>query len=124
MIVALLGLVALLFLGGNVASTLTGVEKSAKHHVPDKARRETILDAGKQLEKELKSMEKRLNTHFTELVKVHQTYGSVGADFDAITAKLKEDQSATAKAILDARETMREQMTREEWTAVFASAKK
>ena len=119
MIVALCGLLALLLMGGHGGATLSNIEEGVKDQVPDKVRRAEILDISKQLEDELRTIEKRLNAHFDEFAKVETAYGSVDADFDAVTAKLRDDARDTSKAVLDAREGMREQMTRAEWDAVF-----
>lgn len=124
MLAALAALLAILFLGGSANYPLNQVQKMAKKHVSDPVRLEKVLDTGKQLEKELKAMEKDLTADFGRLVAVHHAFASTEADFDAVKAKLKGDQQAVAKTLLDARDAMRAQMTKAEWTAVFAAPQK
>lgn len=124
MIAALLAIFLLLFMGGGLADQLVHVDDQAKAHISDKDRREKVIDASNQLNKELETVVKSLNSHFGELVDVNAEYSSTEADFDAVRAKLKSDQAAATKAVLDARDAMHEQMTREEWTAVFTPKEK
>jgi hypothetical protein len=124
MLAALAALLAVMFLGGSANYPLNQVHKTAKKHITDPVRLEKVLDTGKQLEKELKAMEKGLAADFGDLVAVHRAFASTEADFDAVKAKLKADQQAVAKTLLEARDAMRAQMTKAEWTAVFAAPKK
>ena len=120
MLAALAALLAIMFLGGTTNYPLHQVEKTAKKHITDKARLEKVLDTGKQLDKDLKAMDKDLAADFGRLIGVHHAFASTEAEFDAVAATLKEDQQAVAKTLLDARDAMRAQMTKAEWTAVFA----
>lgn len=120
MIAALLAVFLLLFMSGGLADQLTHIDDRVKDHVPDKDRREIIIDASKALNKELETVIKSVDQHFGELVDVNADYTSTEADFDAVREKIKADQVAATKAILDARDIMHEQITREEWAAVFA----
>lgn len=119
MVAALLAVILLLFMGGGMASQLANIDDQAKEHIADKARREKVIDASKDLNEELETVIKSLDSHFGELVNVNADYASKEADYDAVRARLKADQAAATKAVLDARDKMHEQMTRAEWTAVF-----
>jgi hypothetical protein len=121
MIAALLAVFFLLFMSGGLASQLADIDDQAKEHVAEKARREIIIDASKTLNEELEKVVKSLDEHFGELVDVNADYASTESDFDAVRAKLKTDQTTATQAVLDARDKMHKQMTREEWSAVFAS---
>ncbi len=76
-------IIILLSGGGETEHYLTGLKKGVKNHVEDKGRRELILDESKVLSKNLKSLGKEIEGHFTGLVQVHADFQSVEADFDA-----------------------------------------
>ena len=119
MIVGTLAILMLLFGGGGLDFYLTNLKGNVKEHVQDKARQELIIDAGDTLSKELQSLGKQIDTHFKDLVVVHADFQSSEKDFDAVAINLMEDQKAASKLVLDARDAMHEQMTKEEWEAVF-----
>lgn len=110
--------------GSDVQHYLTNAKARVKSTVQDKSRQKIILKEGKDLNKELKSLSKSIEQHIKELVMLHQNYHATGADFDAITERLIEDQKKAAQFILEARDHMHEQMSREEWNAVFQPAEK
>ncbi len=118
MIAALLGLLAILVLGGS-ASVLSDACDRAKKAIPDKARREIVVDVAKALERDIKDADKRLGKHFEEFIAVHVNYDSTEADFDAVAVKLKEVQESVAGSVVSSRDRMRTQMTRKEWDTVF-----
>ena len=118
---ATLAALTVLFLGGgSLEFYLTNLKSDVKEHVQDKACRKIILDAGKALSKDLKTLEKEVLDHVEDLAEVHSEYDSAASDFDEDVAALKADQKELSRLVLDARETMHEQMTKEEWEAVFA----
>ncbi len=119
MIIATITALILIFGGGSLEFYLTNLKGPVKEHVQDKARQEIIIDAGKALAAELAGFEEEINEHFEDLVEVHRAYDSTASDFDEATAKLLADQKKLSRMVLDARDTMHEQMTREEWEAVF-----
>ena len=116
-----LAILTFLFMGGNsLEFYLTNLKSDVKEHVRDKACRKTILDAGKALSKDLQTLEKEVQDHVEDLAEVHSEYDSVASDFDGAIEALKADQKELSHRVLDARDVMHEQMTKEEWTAVFA----
>lgn len=119
MLIATIAALMLLFGGGSLNFYLTNLKGPVKEHVQDKDRREVILDASKALSKDLKVLEKQIEEHFEELVEVHNDYDSKESNFDAATTKLLGDQHDLSTWVLDARDVMHEQMTKEEWEAVF-----
>ena len=124
MLIATIAALMLIFGGGSLEFFLTNLKKPVKEHVVDKARQDVILDAGKALEKELKALEKDVLEHFEELIEVHGEFDSIPADYDAAGEFLKADQKKLAALVLDARDTMKSSMTRQEWEAVFQEVHK
>ena len=121
MIWGTLAVLTFLFMGGSsLEFYLTNLKSDVKEHVQDKACRKTILDAGKALSKDLRVLGKEVLDHVEDLVEVHSEYDSAAGDFDEVTAALKVDQKKMSRLVLDARDVMHEQMTKEEWNAVFA----
>ena len=122
MIVGTLTILLLIFSGGSLEFYLTHMKSDVKAHVQDKARQVIIIDASKALAKDLKELGEEIDDHFEDWVEVHSEYDSVASDFDKVVAGLKADQKELSRLVLDARDTMHEQMTKEEWEAVFAEA--
>ncbi len=114
----------MVFGGGGLEFHLTNLKKPVKEHVQDKTCQKEIINESKALAKELQSMGKRVDRDFENFVGVHADFQSLEADFDAAAAKLSEDQAKVAQLSLDARDAMHEQMTKEEWEAVFAKLDK
>ena len=119
MIIATITALIIIFGGSGLEFYLTNLKSPVKEHVQDKERQESILDASEALSKTLKQVRKRTDANFGDLIKVHGDYQSTEADFVEITDRLLENQQDTIRATLDARDTMHEQMTKEEWEAVF-----
>ena len=122
MLIATITALILIFGGGNLEFYLTNLKKPVKEHVVDKERRDAILEAGKELEKELKILSKDIEAHFGELIEVHAEYESTSEDYLAAGAALKADQNTLAGLVLDTRDAMKENMTRSEWEQVFSKA--
>ncbi|OEU64220.1 MAG: hypothetical protein BA867_04750 [Desulfobacterales bacterium S5133MH16] len=124
MIIGTLTLLMLIFGGGGLEFYLTNLKSDVKEHVQDKARQELIIDASEALSSNLQTLEKQIDVHFEDLIAVHTDFHSVATDFDAATAQLKADQKEVSQLILDARDAMHKQMTKDEWEAVFQTSKK
>jgi hypothetical protein len=121
MIVGTLALLMFLFGGGGLEYYLTNLKGDVKEHVASEASQEKIIQASKKLSSELGTLQTEIDDHFKELVEIHADFRSSAEDFDAVAAKLVIDQKAATSFVLDARDTMHEQMTRDEWEAVFRS---
>ena len=119
MIWGTLAVLIILFSGGSLEFYLTNLKGPVKEHVADKVQQEIIIDAGKALAKDLKELSEEINDDFEDLVEVHSEYDSSESDFDEAIADLKASQKKLSHMVLDARDTMHEQMTKEEWEAVF-----
>lgn len=115
-------IIILLSGGSDLQHYLTSVDKSVKKNVVDKDRKKIILQESKDLSKTLKSLNKDINKHVDAILQVHVDFHASENAYDETTAQLVADQAKAADLILDAREVMRAQMTREEWEAVFAKA--
>lgn len=121
MLVAMVTALILIFGGGGgLDFYLTTINKAAKQHIAEKERREQVIDTGKTLAEDLKSLGEEIDAHFEDLVMAHADFDATASDFDAAVAKLKYDQQVSTELILDARDKMHSQMTKDEWTAVFA----
>ena len=120
MLIATITALMLIFGGSSLEFFLINLKKPVKEYVADEDRQDAILDAGKALEEDLKVLTKDVEEHFRALVEVHSVYESTTEDYLAAGAKLKADQNRLTTLVLDARDTMKAQMTREEWEAVFA----
>lgn len=119
MLIATITALIIIFGGSGLELYLTDLKKPVKEHVQDKARQEVILDASKALSKGLKSLGKEIDKNFDALVETHADYHSTVDDFITVTKSLEENQKQSVKLILDARDAMHEQMSKEEWEAVF-----
>ena len=124
MLIATITALMLIFGGGNLEFYLTNLKKPVKEHVVDKERRDAILEAGKELEKELKVLSKDIEEHFEEVIEVHAEYESTTDDYLAAGNRLKADQNRLTMLVLDTRDAMKENMTRAEWEAVFEAVEK
>jgi hypothetical protein len=109
-----------LFGGSGLEFYLTNLKDSVKDAVPDKPRQEVILDTSKALAKDLESLQKDVEKQFKAYAEVHGNYEATPADFDAVTARMVSDQQQLSKLVLDARDKMHEQITADEWRAVFS----
>jgi hypothetical protein len=123
MLIATITALIIIF-GSGLEFYLTDLKKPVKEYVQDKARQEIIIDAGKTLSKELKELEKQVDENFQALVEVHSQYHSTAADYNEVTVRLRANQKESSRLILDTRDVMHNQMTKEEWEAVFQSSEK
>lgn len=120
MLIALItGIVLLFSSGGGLEFYLTNVKDAVEDHVKDEAKQKVILAASDDLTNQLEVLSKDVEKQFRSYVKVHSDPNSTAADFDEVTAKLVAEQQKMAKMILDARDKMHGQMTKEEWESVF-----
>ena len=119
MLIALATIFLFMFGGSGLEFYLTNLKGSVKDHVADKDRQEVVIDASKQLGKDLKHIQKDVEKQFDAYVEEHTDYTSEAAAFDAITEQMVGTQQRTSAAVLDARDKMRAQMTADEWKAVF-----
>ena len=76
MLIATITALILIFGSGNLEFYLTNLKKPVKEYVVDEVRRDAILEAGKELEEELKGLSKDIEEHFEELIEVHAEYKS------------------------------------------------
>ena len=120
MIVGTLAVLMFLFSGGSLEFYLTNMKGDVKEHVQDKAREEIVIETSKNLSKDLGELAEEIDDHFEDLAEVHSEYDSVSSDFDEAIEALKANQKELSRLVLDVRDVMHEQMTKEEWNAVFA----
>jgi hypothetical protein len=119
MIIALAAIFALLFGGGSLEFYLTNLKGPVKEYVQDKDRQSAVLDASKELGKELTALQKDAKNQFQDYTDLHADYTSTPADFDAVTDKIVASQLQLSEKVLDARDEIKKNMTAEEWAAIF-----
>jgi hypothetical protein len=105
--------------GGSLEFYLTNLKDPVKAHVQDKDRQGAVLDASKELGKELKAIQKDVTDQFKGYTDLHADYTSTAAEFDAVTDKMVASQLQLSKQVLDARDEIKKNMTADEWRAVF-----
>jgi hypothetical protein len=119
MIIALAAIFALLFGGGSLEFYLTNLKGPVKEYVQDEDRQSAVLDASKELGKELTALQKDAKDQFQDYTDLHADYTSTAADFDAVTDKMVASQLQLSEKVLDARDEIKKNMTAEEWAAIF-----
>jgi hypothetical protein len=105
--------------GGSLEFYLTNLKDPVKEHVQDNDRQDAILDASKDLSKELKDLQKAITDQFSDYVDLHSEYDSTAEEFDAVTDKMVASQLQLSKQVLGARDEIKKNMTAEEWAAIF-----
>ena len=106
--------------GAKLDNVFVDIKKPVKQTVTDKERRDQILEARAELEKTLNRNQKAWKKQVEAFLDVQDDYSSTEADFDEQQARISELLTAKHEAVLDARDAMKELMTREEWEQVFA----
>jgi hypothetical protein len=119
MLIGIATLIILLFGGSGLEFYLTNLKDPVKAHVQDKDRQGAVLDASKELGKELKAIQKDVKDQFKGYTDLHADYTSTAAEFDAVTDKMVASQLQLSKQVLDARDEIKKNMTADEWRAVF-----
>jgi hypothetical protein len=123
MLIATLTTLLLLSLGlggAKLDNVFVDIKKPVKQTVTDSERRDQILDVRAELEKTLNTSRKAWKKQVAAFLDVQDDYSSTEADFDDQQAGLGELLAADHLAVLDARDSMKTLMTREEWEQVFA----
>lgn len=114
----------LVFGGGkDLGHYLVDSDKAIKTAVEDKTRRGEILDVTKQLKKDLKKDRKVYFKSVENWLDLHQDYETTSDDFDAQLEVVMAGQEQLMNTTLDGRNKMHEQMTADEWHAVFKEQK-
>ena len=122
MLIAVFSLAFLLFFGSGdnaLEYKMINLAKPAKEHIQDGSRRETVIEASKQLGKDVKALKKEVRVHYDQLVEMHYAYDSDAADYDAAGALLKEDYRKLIGLVLDTRDELHANMTQKEWAEIF-----
>ena len=109
------------FGGGADQSVLpTDFNKLVKQHVADDTRQAQILATGKQLEADNDDYEKELEKQVKQLEKLSQDYDTTVADVQALYEEIYAERDEAFDDVIEARLKLAELFTREEWSAVFA----
>lgn len=120
----LIALMTILFLGGgsgsNLMAFISEVNKEVKVTVVDEDRREAALDTLKAMKQHLKEQGKAKDAVFKRLKQVLQDHSVSGDSVEAIWAEHFSSTHDANRKLADLRFELREQLTREEWEAVFA----
>ncbi|MEJ2274438.1 MAG: hypothetical protein P8Y01_07670 [Woeseiaceae bacterium] len=122
-------LLAWYFLGGGVASgmilTSPAVDDLAKRAatlVEDETRRQAAVQALEILEKDIKAFEKAYAASGKALGKLYRNHGGGRDEALFILNDLNANWADGQRRALDARFTLRDQLTEEEWSALFGNS--
>jgi hypothetical protein len=119
MIVGILTLIASLLGGDGLNYHLAHIEESVKEYVQDTERQNAVFAAGKELEEQMSEIWKAYSKEAEAFFEINNSYEAKPEDFDERTDKLLTVQEQVKTSVLNARDKMHEQMTEEEWNAVF-----
>ena len=121
MIIATLTLLMLLFGGGDsLENYLLNIKKPVKAAVESKVTVNEVLDLSKALKKQLKVQNKEITELRESFLDLHTKHDAESADFEAYLDRLMTARETGQKHILDARMSMKDLMTKEEWNEVFS----
>jgi hypothetical protein len=123
MLVATITTIALIILfggGDSLENYLLNIKKPVKTAVESKVTVKEVLDLSKVLGKQLKAQNKEITKLKKSFLDLHTNYDAKSADFEAFIAKMTTARDEGQKHILDTRSSMKNLMTREEWTEVFS----
>lgn len=123
----LVALLVAFFLGGSNASgailthdMLKRFESFAQQEITDPDRAEAVLHEVKALQSELKQFDKVFAKSGKVLSKLYEDHDSGSVSMQAQLDLMNADWEAAQSLALDHRFAIRDQMTKEEWAAVFA----
>ena len=120
MLIATIAAMMLLFGGGDsLENYLLHIKKPVKAAVENKATVDEVLDLSKELGKKLKAQNEKIIDLRGSFLDLHTKDDATPADFEAYIDKVMAAQEIGQKYILDTQSSMKNLMTREEWTEVF-----
>jgi hypothetical protein len=121
MIIATIAALMMLFGGGDsLENYLLHIKKPVKAAVESKITVNEMLDLSKKLGKQLKVQNKEITKLKDSFLDLHTKYDARPVDFEDYIDKLITAREEGQKYILDTRSSMKNLMTREEWTEVFS----
>jgi hypothetical protein len=121
MIIATIAALMMLFGGGDsLENYLLHIKKPVKAAVESKITVNEMLDLSKKLGKQLKVQNKEITKLRDSFLDLHTKYDARPVDFEDYIDKLITAREEGQKYILDTRSSMKNLMTREEWTEVFS----
>ena len=121
MIIATITLLMLLFGGGgSLENYLLNIKKPVTAAVESKDTANEVIDLSKELKKQLKVQNKEITELRENFLDLHTNHDAESADFEAYLDRLMNARKTGQKHILDARMSMKDLMTKEEWTEVFS----
>jgi hypothetical protein len=121
MIIATIAALMMLFGGGDsLENYLLHIKKPVKAAVESKITVNEMLDLSKKLGKQLKVQNKEITKLRDSFLDLHTKYDARPVDFEDYIDKLITAREEGQKHILDTRSSMKNLMTREEWTEVFS----
>ena len=121
MIIGTLTLLMLLFGGGgSLENYLLNIKKPVKAAVENKDTVKEVISLSKELQKQLKVQNQEITDLRENFLDLHTSHDATLADSEACLDRLASARDTGQKHILDARKAMKDLMTQEEWTTVFA----
>jgi hypothetical protein len=118
MIIVAITVFTLLFGGGFFS--LDNVRDAAKEVINDKDRTKQVVAVTKQAEKEFKSYIKNLNNRSKQLVEMNKDYNLTREEIDAFYIKSDKRRRAFLERFVELRFQAKNQVTLEEWRAIYA----
>jgi hypothetical protein len=97
------------------------LKKAVKTHVVEKEHKDVALDIVKEFKQRAKSQGKQLKATAREVDDALSAYAPGDDQLAALGSQYISDTRSYYKDLLDLRFKLKDQLTREEWTAVFTS---
>ena len=114
---------AMFLMGGGAAWQMPNLTKPIEQHVTNVAQRKTALDARSRMNEAVKEYGKFAAATGKQSIALIRNYDATEAQFAALTTRLDSGRVALRQKLLADRSAMRNAMTADEWTAVFAAAR-
>jgi hypothetical protein len=123
MIIAAITIFTLLFGGGGFFS-LDYVRDAAKEVIEDEDRSKKLVAITKQADKEFKSFTKNVNNLSKQIAQMNKDYNLTREEIDAFYLQADKRRKAFLERFVELRFQAKNQMTAEEWKAMYAKIRK
>jgi hypothetical protein len=107
-----------------VRTPLDAYRDAIKNQVPDKERREQIIDATKEAEEVMKAHQKRVEKASKSLIEMLQNYDATRDAFETFLDEQMKERQKTQSDFVAARFKARDLLSTDEWNAVQAEVKR
>jgi hypothetical protein len=121
----LAALITILFLSGGASTGLLydfgDVKKMVKTHIAEEERKDAALDVVKEFKRRAKAQRKQMKASTKQIQEVLTPSTASDNELASLGQRYIEDSRAYYSDLLDLRFKLKEQFTREEWAAGYAS---